>query len=86
MPVQPVQYLGNGGNDDRLINLTDQVIGQRRQLANMIEMEVGQQDHPDTPLLLEVEPRPNCAGIDQHTVINQKPAGTALNRTAASRH
>ena len=54
MPVQPVQHLGNGGNDDRLINLTDQVISQRGQLANMIEMEVGQQDHPDTPLLLEV--------------------------------
>jgi hypothetical protein len=30
---EAVQDLGNGGNDDRLIDFTDQMISRRRQLA-----------------------------------------------------
>src|SRR5574340_1516742 len=50
----------------------------------MIEMKVSQQDHPDTPLLLEVQPGPDRSCIDEQPVVDQKPAGPALNRTVFS--
>ena len=52
----------------------------------MIEVQMGQQDHPNPPLLIEEQARPDRAGIHEQLVIDQESAGTALNRPVRPRN
>src|SRR5581483_3046463 len=79
---QPFQHFGNAGDTHRTVRFADQIVGERRQSFDMVEMEMRQQDVTNLLLLDQPELRADGTRVNQHGSIDEKPAGPALQRSA----
>ncbi|OGW67585.1 MAG: hypothetical protein A3H49_07855 [Nitrospirae bacterium RIFCSPLOWO2_02_FULL_62_14] len=87
MRVQPVQNRVDAGEHHRLDGirfLLHQIVRQRREALDVIEMEMREQDLPNLLLLFETKRRPDRPGIDHYRPVDQESAGPALTGLAVT--
>ena len=75
--LKPVEHLGNAGNDDGSGSEFCYIVRQQREIFDVIEMQVRQQDMLDAELLLQCQLGTNRSGVQKQDIIDEKTARMA---------
>ena len=84
MRAQAVQDVWNTGYNECGVRFADEIISESREILDVVEVEMRQQDMADLHLLGQGQPGPDGAGIQENGVIDQEGAGSALHGTAVT--
>ncbi len=75
---ETVQHVGNAGNHYRVTSILNQVICERRQPLDMIEVEMAKQNMPDALLFLEGQRSADRPRIHHDSAIEEESTRAAL--------
>ncbi len=75
MDFQRVQYRWNTGDDDGLIDFSYEIVGQHRQVFDMIQVGVAEQHISNAFLLFQLQSRRHGSRVHHERPVDQKSAG-----------
>ena len=82
MRTEAIQHFRNAGDHERAARFAGEVVGESREILDVVEVEMRKKDVTDLRLLRQGQPGPDSAGIHKDSVIDQQSTGPALHGPA----